>query len=39
MSFWLVIVVDCQSGYSCHQQDKQIMVGYLCNQECQAAVQ
>ena len=22
---WLVIVLDCQSGYSCHQQDKQIL--------------
>ena len=28
----LVIVVDCQSGYTCHQQDKQILRGCLCNQ-------
>ena len=38
-SVWLVIVVDCQSGYSCHQQDKQILGGCLLNQESQAAVQ
>ena len=24
---------DCQSGYSCHQQDKQVLGGCLCNQE------
>ena len=38
-SVWLVIVVDWQSGYSCHQQDKQILGGCLCNQASQAAVQ
>ena len=38
-SVWLVIVVDRQSGYSCHQHDKHIMGGFLCNQEGQAAVQ
>ena len=26
-SVWLVIVVDCQSGYSCRQQDKHVMGG------------
>ena len=35
----LVSVVDCQSGQSCHQQDKQILEGCLCNQEAQVAVQ
>ena len=24
---WLVIVMDCQSGWSCHQQDKQVLGG------------
>ena len=38
-SVWLVIVVDCQSGYSCHQRDKHILGGCLCNQEGQAAAQ
>ena len=38
-SAWLVIVVDCQSGYSYNQQDKQVMGGCLCNQEGQPAVQ
>ena len=32
LSVWLVIVVDCQSGYSCHQQDKKVLWGCLCNQ-------
>ena len=36
---WLVIVVDCQSGYLCHQQDKLILGCCLCNQESLAAVQ
>ena len=36
---WLVIVMDCQSGYSYHQQDKQIQGGCLRNREGQAAVQ
>ena len=27
-----MIVVDCQSGYSCHQQDKHVLGGCLCNQ-------
>ena len=35
---WLVIVMDCQSGYSYHQQDKQILGGCLRNREGQAAV-
>ena len=35
----LVIVMDCQSGYSYHQQDKQILGGCLRNREGQAAVQ
>ena len=35
----LVIVEDCQSGYSCHQQDKQVLGGCICKQEGQAAVQ
>ena len=39
MSVWLVIVIDCQSEYSCHQQDKHVMGGGLCNQEGQASVQ
>ena len=38
-SVWLVIVEYCQRGYSCHQQDKQIQGGCLCNEEGQAAVQ
>ena len=38
-SAWLVIVVDSQSGYSYHQQDKQILGGCLRIQEGQAAVQ
>ena len=38
-SVWLVIVMDCQSLYSCHQQDKQILGGCLCNEEGQSAVQ
>ena len=38
-SVWLVIVMDCQSGYSYHQQDKQILGGCLRNQEGQAVVQ
>ena len=28
-SVWLV---DCQSRYSCHQQDEQVLEGLLCNQ-------
>ena len=36
---WLVIVMDCQSGYSYHQQDKQVLGGCLRNPEGQAAVQ
>ena len=31
-------VVDCQSGYSCHQKNNQVLGGCLCNQG-QAAVQ
>ena len=31
--------MDCQSEYSYHQQDKQILEGCLCNQEGQAAIQ
>ena len=31
--------MDCQSGYSYHQQDKQILGGCLHNREGQAAVQ
>ena len=38
-SVWLVIVMDCQSGCSYHQQDKQVLGGCLRNQEGQAAVQ
>ena len=38
-SVWLVIVMDCQSGYSYHQQDKQVLGGCLRNREGQAAVQ
>ena len=38
MSVWLVIEMDYQSGYSYHQQDKEILGGYLGNQECRAAV-
>ena len=38
-SVWLVIVMDCRSGYSYHQQDKQVLGGYLHNREGQAAVQ
>ena len=38
-SAWFVIAVNCQSGYSCHQQDKQTLEGCLCNQEDQATVQ
>ena len=38
MSVWLVIVMDCQSGYS-YQQDNKILVGCLRNREAQAAVQ
>ena len=37
MFAWLVIVVDCESGYLCHQQDKQLLGG--CNQEGQATAQ
>ena len=37
-SIWLVIVMDCQSGYSYHQQDKQDLGGCLRNREGQAAV-
>ena len=29
----LVIVVDCQSGYSCHQQNKQVQEGWLCGKK------
>ena len=36
---WLVIVMDCQRGYSYHQQDKHILGGCLRNREGQAAVQ
>ena len=39
MSVWLVIVMDCQSGYSYNQQDKQILGGCLRNRVGQAAVQ
>ena len=39
MSVSLVIEMDCQSGYSYHQQDKQILEGGLHNREGQAAVQ
>ena len=39
MSAWLVIVMDCQSGYLYHQQDKQILGGCLHNREGQVAVQ
>ena len=39
MSVWLVIVMDCQSGYSYHQHDKQILGGCLRNGEGQVAVQ
>ena len=35
---WFVIVVYCQSGYLCHQQNKQVVEGCLCNKG-QAAVQ
>ena len=38
-SVWLVIVMDCLSGYSYHQQDKQILGGCLRSREGQAAVQ
>ena len=38
MSVFLVIVVDCHSGYSYHQLDKQILGDCLYNQEGQAAV-
>ena len=31
-----MIVVDHQSGYSCRHQDKQVLDGCLCYQECQA---
>ena len=31
--------MDCQSGYSYHQQDKQVIGGCLRNREGQAAVQ
>ena len=34
-----LLVSDCQSGYSYHQQDKQILGGCLRNREGQAAVQ
>ena len=37
MSVWLVIVMDFRSGYSCHQEDKQILGGCLRNQVDQAA--
>ena len=37
-SVWLVIVMDCQNGNSCHQQDRQVLEGYLCSKG-QAAVQ
>ena len=39
ISVWLEIVMDFQSGYSYHQQDKQILGGCLHNREGQAAVQ
>ena len=39
MSVWLVIVMDCQSGYSYYQQDKQILGASLRNREGQAVVQ
>ena len=39
MSVWLVIVMDCLSGYSYHQQDKPILGGCLRNREGQVAVQ
>ena len=38
-SVWLVIVMDCQSGYSYHQQDKHVLGGCLHNREGLAAVQ
>ena len=38
-AIWLLIVMDCQSGYSYHQQDKQIQGGCFRNREGQAAVQ
>ena len=34
-----MIVMDYQSGYSYHQQDKQIVAGCLGNREGQATVQ
>ena len=37
--YYYMIVMDCQSGYSYHQQDKQILGGCLRNREGQAAVQ
>ena len=33
-----MIVADFQSGHSCHQRNKPILGGCLCNQEGQAAV-
>ena len=39
MSAWLVIVMDCQGGYSYHQQDNQILGGCLCNREGQVVAQ
>ena len=39
MSVWLVIVMDCQSGYSYHQQDKHVLGGCLRNREGLAVVQ
>ena len=38
-SVWLVIVMDSQSGYSYHQQDKHVLGGCLRNREGLAAVQ
>ena len=34
-----MIVMDCQSGYSYHQRDKQILGGCFRNREGQAAIQ